>query len=299
VIQHDQFKSGEYNTTFIDETPELFVFPKRKDRGTKMLTYIGHTTINGFEGMEKKKKPIFIKPTEPKISKLEELPAGTKQILDEQGPEGLAAWLKEQNEVMLTDTTFRDAHQSLLATRIRTKDLLKIAEPTSHLLPELFSVEMWGGATFDVAYRFLHEDPWERLIQLREKMPNVLLQMLLRGSNAVGYKNYPDNVNKEFIHKSAEAGIDLFRIFDSLNWLDGMTLAIEEVRKNEKIAEAAICYTGNILDRGQTKYDVGYYKNLAIELEQAGAHILGIKDMAGLLKPEAAYQLVSTLKETV
>ena len=297
VVLHEKFTTGKYDTTFIDQTPELFIFPKRKNRGTKLLTYIGDTTVNGFNGNKKKRKPILPSPKIPTYD-LKDL-KGTKQILDAHGPEGVARWVKEQQNVLLTDTTFRDAHQSLLATRIRTKDLLKIAEPTSHLLPELFSVEMWGGATFDVAYRFLHEDPWERLIQLRKKMPNVLLQMLLRGSNAVGYKNYPDNVNKEFIHKSAEAGIDLFRIFDSLNCLDGMTLAIEEVRKNEKIAEASICYTGNILDRGQTKYDVGYYKNLAIELEQAGAHILGIKDMAGLLKPEAAYQLVSTLKETV
>src|SRR5690625_3732934 len=299
VIQHDQFKSGEYNTTFIDETPELFVFPKRKDRGTKMLTYIGHTTINGFEGMEKKKKPSFTKPIEPKISKLEDLPAGTKQILDERGPEGLAAWLKEQNEVMLTDTTFRDAHQSLLATRVRTKDLLKIAEPTAHLLPNLFSVEMWGGATFDVAYRFLKEDPWERLLKLREKMPNVLLQMLLRASNAVGYKNYPDNLINQFVEKSAEAGIDVFRIFDSLNWIEGMKPAIQAVRESNKIAEASMCYTGDILDTGKRKYDLDYYVNLAKELEQSGAHILGIKDMAGLLKPEAAYQLISSLKETL
>lgn len=299
VIQHDQFKSGEYNTTFIDDTPELFVFPKRKDRGTKMLTYIGHTTINGFEGMEKKKKPTYTKPVVPKISLLEDLPAGTKQILDERGPEGLAAWLKEQNEVMLTDTTFRDAHQSLLATRVRTKDLLKIAEPTSHLLPNLFSVEMWGGATFDVAYRFLKEDPWERLLKLREKMPNVLLQMLLRASNAVGYKNYPDNLINQFVEKSAEAGIDVFRIFDSLNWVEGMKPAIEAVRNSNKIAEAAMCYTGDILDTGKKKYDLDYYINLAKELEQCGAHILGIKDMAGILKPEAAYQLISSLKETL
>lgn len=297
VVLHDNFTSGKYDTTFIDQTPELFIFPKRKNRGTKLLTYIGDTTVNGFNGNQKKRKPILPSPNIPTYE-MKDL-KGTKQILDEHGPEGVSRWIKAQQKVLLTDTTFRDAHQSLLATRIRTKDLLKIAEPTSQLLPELFSVEMWGGATFDVAYRFLYEDPWERLIQLREKMPNILLQMLLRGSNAVGYKNYPDNVNEEFIRKSAEAGIDIFRIFDSLNWLEGMTLAIEEVRKNEKIAEASICYTGNMLDRGQTKYDISYYKNLAIELKQAGAHILGIKDMAGLLKPEAAYQLISTLKESV
>lgn len=296
VVLHDKFTSGSYDTTFIDETPELFIFPKRRNRGTKLLTYIGETTINGFNG-NKKSKPILSSPTIPIYEK--KSLKGTKQILDAHGPSGVSEWVKEQQEVLLTDTTFRDAHQSLLATRVRTKDLLKIAEPTSQLLPDLFSVEMWGGATFDVAYRFLHEDPWERLIQMREKMPNILLQMLLRGSNAVGYKNYPDNVNIEFIKKSADAGVDLFRIFDSLNWLEGMTLAIDEVRANNKIAEASICYTGNLLDRGQNKYDLSYYKNLAIELEKAGAHILGIKDMAGLLKPEAAYQLISTLKDTV
>ncbi|WP_010530414.1 pyruvate carboxylase [Lentibacillus jeotgali] len=299
VISHQQFLSGEYSTTFIDQTPELFVFPKRKDRGTKMLTYIGNTTVNGFEGISKKEKPSLVTPPIPKINQQEEIPSGTKQILDEHGPEYLADWLKEQKRVMLTDTTFRDAHQSLLATRIRSKDLVHIAEPTARLLPQLFSVEMWGGATFDVAYRFLKEDPWQRLLKLREKMPNVLLQMLLRASNAVGYKNYPDNLIKEFVEKSSTAGIDVFRIFDSLNWVEGMKPAIEFVRENDKIAEAAMCYTGDILDVGRTKYDLDYYKNLAKDLEQSGAHILGIKDMAGLLKPESAYQLISTLKETV
>ncbi|MFC4556981.1 pyruvate carboxylase [Virgibacillus kekensis] len=298
VILHDRFLSGEYSTTFIDETPELFVFPKRKDRGTKMLTYIGHTTINGFEGMAKKKKPTLSTPIIPKIDKLQETEKGTKQILDEHGPAYLADWMKNQKDVLLTDTTFRDAHQSLLATRVRTKDLLQIAEPTSKLLPQLFSVEMWGGATFDVAYRFLKEDPWERLLKLREKMPNVLFQMLLRASNAVGYKNYPDNLIREFVEKSATAGIDVFRIFDSLNWVEGMRPAIQAVRESNKIAEASMCYTGDILDVGRTKYDLDYYKNLAKQLEQEGAHILGIKDMAGLLKPEAAYQLISTLKES-
>ncbi|SFB18395.1 pyruvate carboxylase [Lentibacillus halodurans] len=299
VISHEQFLSGEYSTTFIDQSPELFVFPKRKDRGTKMLTYIGHTTVNGFEGIPKKEKPSLVPPPIPKVNQQEKIPAGTKQILDEHGPEYLANWLKEQHNVLYTDTTFRDAHQSLLATRIRTKDLVQIAEPTARLLPQLFSVEMWGGATFDVAYRFLKEDPWQRLLKLREKMPNVLLQMLLRASNAVGYKNYPDNLIKEFVEKSATAGIDLFRIFDSLNWVEGMKPAIQFVRENDKIAEASMCYTGDILDVGRSKYDLDYYKNLAKELELSGAHILGIKDMAGLLKPEAAYQLISTLKETV
>ncbi|WP_158735500.1 pyruvate carboxylase [Alteribacillus sp. YIM 98480] len=299
VVQHEQFLTGEYNTSFIDSTPELFVFPKRKDRGTKMLTFIGETIINGYPGLEQEKKPIFEKPEIPKIKHSEPFPNGTKQILDEKGPEGLAEWVKNQKEVLLTDTTFRDAHQSLLATRFRTHDLKKIAEPTSRLLPNLFSSEMWGGATFDVSMRFLHEDPWERLIELREKMPNMLFQMLLRASNAVGYKNYPDNVIKEFVEKSAAAGIDVFRIFDSLNWVEGMKLAINEVREQDKIAEASMCYTGDILDPKRDKYDLNYYKNLAKQLQDSGAHILGIKDMAGLLKPEAAYQLISELKETI
>ncbi|AGE21555.1 pyruvate carboxylase [Geobacillus zalihae] len=299
VVQHPKFLSGEYDTSFIDTTPELFVFPRRKDRGTKMLTYIGTVTVNGFPGIGKKKKPVFDKPRVPKVSQTEPIPAGTKQMLDERGPEGLVRWIQEQPRVLLTDTTFRDAHQSLLATRVRTIDLLRIAEPTARLLPNLFSLEMWGGATFDVAYRFLKEDPWDRLLKLRERIPNVLFQMLLRSANAVGYKNYPDNVIREFVDKSAQAGIDVFRIFDSLNWVKGMTVAIDAVRQSGKIAEAAICYTGDILDPNRPKYNLDYYKALAKELEQAGAHILGIKDMAGLLKPQAAYVLISALKETV
>ena len=296
VMLHEDFKSGAYNTSFIDQSPELFKFPKRQDRGTKLLTYISDMTINGVEGVAKKKKPVFAPIIKPETNILEEVPAGTKQILDEHGPEYLAKWLKDQPKTLLTDTTFRDAHQSLLATRVRTKDMLEIADETSRLLPDLFSMEMWGGATFDVSYRFLREDPWERLIELRKKMPNVLFQMLLRASNAVGYKNYPDNVIEKFVKESSEAGIDVFRIFDSLNWLEGITPAIEAVRKNNKVAEASMCYTGNILDKGNKKYDLDYYINLGKELENAGAHILGIKDMAGLLKPEAAYQLISELK---
>jgi pyruvate carboxylase len=299
VVQHPKFLSGEYNTSFIDRSPELFVFPKRKDRGTKMLTFIGETIVNGYPGLEKVKKPVFDRPPMPKLTYTDPIANGTKQILDERGAEGLANWVKEQKEVLLTDTTFRDAHQSLLATRIRTHDLKQIAEPTARMLPNLFSMEMWGGATFDVTMRFLHEDPWERLLTLRKKSPNVLFQMLLRASNAVGYTNYPDNVIEEFVDKSAEAGIDVFRIFDSLNWVEGMTLAIDSVRKSGKIAEAAMCYTGDILDPSRSKYDLNYYKNLAKELKQAGAHILGIKDMAGLLKPEAAYQLITELKQSI
>ncbi|MBT2605197.1 pyruvate carboxylase [Bacillus sp. ISL-53] len=299
VVKHPKFIKGEYDTSFIDKTPELFVFPQPKDRGTKMLSYIGNVTVNGFPGVAKKKKPLFKKTRLPKVHDYEPIPDGTKQILDEKGPEGVVNWIKEQKEVLLTDTTFRDAHQSLLATRVRTSDLMKIAEPTARLMQHLFSVEMWGGATFDVSYRFLKEDPWDRLLKLRQGMPNILFQMLLRASNAVGYKNYPDNVIEEFVEKSAQAGIDVFRIFDSLNWVKGMELAIDSVRKNGKIAEAAMCYTGDILDPSRRKYDLTYYQNLAKELEQSGAHILGIKDMAGLLKPQAAYDLISALKETV
>ncbi|PLS16548.1 pyruvate carboxylase [Bacillus sp. M6-12] len=299
VVKHEKFKTGQYDTSFIDTTPELFDFPLRKDRGTKMLSYIGNVTVNGFPGIEKKKKPVIEKPIIPALGKEFTVQSGTKQILDQQGADGLVKWVKDQKEVLLTDTTFRDAHQSLLATRIRTTDIMHIADPAAKLLPNLFSFEMWGGATFDVAYRFLKEDPWERLLGLREKIPNVMFQMLLRASNAVGYKNYPDNVIREFVEKSAEAGIDVFRIFDSLNWVKGMEVAIDSVRNSGKIAEAAICYTGDINDPSRAKYDIKYYKNLAKDLENQGAHILGIKDMAGLLKPEAAYRLISELKETV
>jgi pyruvate carboxylase len=299
VVKHENFITGEYDTSFIDTTPELFIFPKRKDRGTKMLSYIGNVTVNGFPGVEKKKKPVFSKPRTPVIDLTEPVKPGTKQILDEHGADGLVNWVKDQKSVLLTDTTFRDAHQSLLATRVRTNDLKHIAEPTSNLLPDMFSFEMWGGATFDVAYRFLKEDPWNRLLTLRERIPNVLFQMLLRASNAVGYKNYPDNVIKEFVEKSAFAGIDVFRIFDSLNWVKGMEVAIDAVRQSGKIAEAAICYTGDIDDPTRTKYDIDYYKHLAKELEASGAHILAIKDMAGLLKPQSAYRLISELKDSV
>lgn len=296
VVAHQNFLSGEFNTSFIDTTPELFNIEKRKDRGTKLLNYIGNVTLNGFPGIEKRKKPILDHPVKPKI--ITDLkPFGTKQILDEQGADGLVNWIKAQRDVLLTDTTFRDAHQSLLATRVRSQDLYQIADETSHLLHNFFSLEMWGGATFDVSYRFLSEDPWARLEKLRKQIPNVLFQMLFRGSNAVGYSNYPNNVIREFIKESAQSGIDVFRIFDSLNWVKAMEVAIDETRAQGKIAEAAICYTGDILDPSRTKYTVDYYKDMARELEKTGAHILAIKDMAGLLKPEAAYRLISELKD--
>jgi len=298
VVTHEKFITGEFDTSFIDTTPELFIFPERKDRGTKLLSYIGNVTLNGFPGVEKKAKPIFVKPSIPKVDKLIVPPAGTKQILDAQGADGLVKWILEQEDVLLTDTTFRDAHQSLLATRVRSQDMFEIADATARMMDDFFSLEMWGGATFDVAYRFLKEDPWERLAKLREQVPNVLFQMLLRGANAVGYTNYPDNLIREFIAESAASGIDVFRIFDSLNWIKGMEVAIDAARQSGKIAEAAICYTGDIFDETRAKYSVQYYKEMAKELEAAGAHILAIKDMAGLLKPEAAYRLISELKET-
>lgn len=298
VVTHEKFLSGAFDTSFIDTTPELFHFPVRQDRGTKLLSYIGNVTLNGFPGVEKQSKPIFVQPNIPKIDRLIVPPTGTKQILDTQGADGLVQWILAQDDVLLTDTTFRDAHQSLLATRVRSHDMYQIADATARMMHQLFSLEMWGGATFDVAYRFLKEDPWERLAKLREQVPNVLFQMLLRGANAVGYTNYPDNLIREFIAESAASGIDVFRIFDSLNWIKGMEVAIDAARQSGKIAEAAICYTGDILDDTRAKYSVQYYKDMAKELEASGAHILAIKDMAGLLKPEAAYRLISELKET-
>ncbi|MCO7126272.1 pyruvate carboxylase [Sporolactobacillus shoreicorticis] len=299
VVQHPEFLEGNVSTTFIDTTPELFVFNKILDRGTKMLSYIGNITINGYPGIQKNKKPVFDVPPIPDVKLSEPFSGGTKQILEQKGAQGVADWVKAQKQVLLTDTTFRDAHQSLLATRMRTKDIIRVAAQTAHLLPNLFSEEAWGGATFDTSYRFLREDPWERLSKVRAKMPNVLLQMLLRGSNAVGYKNYPDNLIKAFVKEAAKHGVDVFRVFDSLNWLDGMRVALDAVIESGKIAEGTICYTGDILDMSRTKYNLDYYKKMARDLEAAGAHILGIKDMAGLLKPEAAYRLISELKDTI
>ncbi|RYL92848.1 pyruvate carboxylase [Sporolactobacillus sp. THM19-2] len=299
VVQHPDFLSGNVSTTFIDTTPELFVFEKSLDRGTKMLSYIGNVTINGYPGIPKNKKPVFDVPPVPDVKLSDPYPRGTKQILDEKGAKGVADWVKNQHRVLLTDTTFRDAHQSLLATRMRSKDITRITAQTAHLLPNLFSEEAWGGATFDTSYRFLREDPWARLRIIRKKMPNILLQMLLRGSNAVGYKNYPDNLIRAFVKEAAAQGVDVFRVFDSLNWLDGMRVSLDAVIESGKIAEGTMCYTGDILDGKRTKYNLDYYKKLAKDLEAAGAHMIGIKDMAGLLKPEAAYRLISELKDTV
>jgi pyruvate carboxylase len=299
VVSHPAFRSGEAKTTFIDNTPELFNFPRIRDRGNKTMKYIGEITINGFPGIEKQKKPFYNEPRMPQHIQTTPDFVSAKNILDTKGAEGVVEWIGQQNNVLLTDTTFRDAHQSLLATRVRTHDFKKIAAMTEAGLPQLFSSEMWGGATFDVAYRFLTEDPWERLRMFRKKMPNTLLQMLFRGSNAVGYSNYPDNVLEEFIKESAAQGIDVFRIFDSLNWVPQMEKSIQAVRDTGKIAEATICYTGDINDPTRQKYSVQYYKDMAKELQNLGAHIIAIKDMAGLLKPQAAYRLISELKDTI
>ncbi len=299
VIDHPTFKTGQAITTFIDETPELFEFPRVRDRGNKTMKYIGEVTVNGFPGVETSKKKYHKEARIPHTFVERPNSLNAKNILDTSGSDAVVEWIKTKEEVLLTDTTFRDAHQSLLATRVRTNDLKRIAKESEKGIPELFSSEMWGGATFDVAYRFLNEDPWVRLRKLRKLMPNTLFQMLFRGSNAVGYQNYPDNVLKEFIEIAAIEGIDVFRIFDSLNWLPQMEKSIQYVRDTGKIAEAAICYTGDVLDPNRTKYNLAYYKGMAKDLEKMGAHIIGIKDMAGLLKPEAAYQLISELKETV
>ena len=298
LLQHPCFKNGTYTTNFLDETPELFHFPESRDRGTKLLHYIADITVNGYANVGVVPKPEFAPLNMPKPF-TGALPDGTKQILDARGPEGLAKWVQEQKEVLFTDTTFRDAHQSLFATRLRTADMLRVIRDTAGKLPELFSFECWGGATFDVAYRFLDESPWKRLQEFKEAAPNVLFQMLLRGANAVGYTSYPDNVVKEFIRLSAKNGVDVFRIFDSLNSLDNMRLSIEAVRECNKVAEPALCYTGDILDPERDKYNLKYFVDMAKELERAGANIICIKDMAGLLKPQAAYELISAMKDAV
>ncbi len=294
VLNHKEFREGRANTGFIENNPELFKISTKADKELKILNYIGEIVVNETQG----KRPDFDVPIIPKFETLDEL-RGTKQILDEQGVDGLVKWVKDSEKLLLTDTTMRDAHQSLMATRMRTIDMVKIAEATSVLAKDLFSLEMWGGATFDVAYRYLKEDPWERLELLRAKIPNILFQMLIRGANTVGYKNYPDNVVRKFIKQSADSGIDVFRIFDCLNWLKGMEVAIDEVKNQEKVAEVCICYTGDILDETRDKYSLDYYVKTAKELENMGADILAIKDMAALLKPHAAHKLVTALKNEI
>ncbi len=300
VVTHPEFLAGRTTTRFLDESPELFRFPVRQDRATRLLSYAAEITVNGFPGvtrLEGEAKPP--EPVPPRFDQLADPPPGSRQRLQAMGPEAFVRWVRQQQPVLLTDTTFRDAHQSLLATRVRTRDMLGIADAYARLCPGMFSIEMWGGATFDTAMRFLKEDPWERLVQLREKIPNILFQMLLRGSNAVGYTSYPDNVVQAFVKEAAAAGIDLFRVFDSLNWVPNMALALESVREAGALCEAAICYTGDILDPGRPKYNLAYYVELAKELERRGAHLIAIKDMAGLCKPAAAERLIKALREEV
>jgi pyruvate carboxylase len=299
VVNHPKFQSGDTTTAFIDNTPELFHFAPRRDRATRLLTYLGEVIVNGNPEVANKPRPKVVRAAPLPPHDTAPPPDGTRQLLDQLGADGFADWTRDQKQLLITDTTFRDAHQSLLATRVRTYDMLAIANFVSHRLHNLYSLEMWGGATFDVALRFLHEDPWQRLAKLRQAIPNICFQMLLRASNAVGYTAYPDNVVEEFILESARSGIDIFRVFDSLNWLPNMRIPIEAVRKSGRVCEAAICYTGDILDPRREKYPLSYYIRLASELKQMGAHVLGIKDMAGLAKPYAAWKLVKSLKEEV
>ncbi len=295
VLNHETFRKGNCSTNFIEENPDLLSTGKG-DRELKILTYLGDLYVNQTKG----EKPQFDIPVVPNIDEREVAKLkGTKQLLDELGPEKLSKWIKNEKRLLLTDTTMRDAQQSLMATRVRTVDMEKIAPATAYYGKDLFSLEMWGGATFDTSYRFLKESPWERLSIIREKVPNLLLQMLIRGANAVGYKNYPDNVIREFVRESARSGIDVFRIFDSLNWVEGMEVALDEVIKCGMVAEPCICYTGDILDKTKEKYNLNYYIKMAKELEKRGANILGIKDMTGLLKPMAAKKLIEELKNNI
>jgi pyruvate carboxylase len=300
LIMHPRFASGDYTTKFIDQTPELFRIPRKRDRATRLLNFMGDVIVNGnpeVSGREQRPKvPVF-----PRLPRgpLPPPPPGTKQKLDELGAERFADWMLREERVLLTDTSMRDAHQSLLATRFRTRDMALIAPYYASLLPQLFSVECWGGATFDVSMRFLKEDPWERLASFREAMPNLLLQMLLRSANAVGYTNYPDNVVRHFVEQASAGGIDVFRVFDCLNWVENMKVTIEAVRATGRLCEAAICYTGNLTNPRETKYDLRYYLDIAKQLKTLGAHVIGIKDMAGLCQPRAAAVLIKALKEEV
>ncbi len=301
VINHPTFKDGDCTVNFIGANPELFKLPRIFDQGTKTLKYLADVTVNGnpqVKTIDKEKK--FLSPVVPEFDSYADFPKGTKDKLSELGRDGFVKWVKEEKSALFTDTTFRDAHQSLLATRVRTRDILKVSESYAKNVPEIFSAEVWGGATFDVAMRFLHEDPWKRLQQLRGSMPNVLLQMLLRGSNGVGYTAYPDNLVVKFVEKASENGIDIFRIFDSLNWLDNMKVSIDAVINNtDSLAEVCIGYTGDVSDPTKTKYDLAYYVDMAKRIEDTGAHILALKDMAGLLKPRAVEMLIPALKEAV
>ncbi len=300
VIANETFRHGQAATQLIDTTPELFKFRPRRDRATKLLAFLGDVIVNGNPHAKgfRPDKPFPAAPV-PSWDEKSVPPAGTRQKLLELGPEKFAEWILKQKPLLFTDTTFRDAHQSLMATRMRTYDMLAVADAVARRMPQLFSLEMWGGATFDTAMRFLREDPWERLRQLRERIPNICFQMLFRGSNAVGYSNYPDNVVRGFVKHAAAAGMDIFRIFDSLNYTPNLKAAMEAVRGTHGICEAAICYTGDISDPKRTKYSLKYYVKLAKELETMGAHMIAIKDMAGLCRPYAAKALVKALKEEI
>ncbi len=296
VLNHPDFAAGVCDTGFIGKNPGLLDIQEAEDQELKVMTFLGNKFVNENHGHKPHfNVPVFPRFSEEEIRKLR----GTRQMLEEMGPEKFAGWVKDEQRLLITDTTMRDAQQSLMATRVRTVDMEKIAPAVAVYGKDLFSLEMWGGATFDTAYRFLGESPWERLDVLREKIPNILFQMLIRGANGVGYKNYPDNVIREFVRQAARSGIDVFRIFDSLNWVPGMEVALDETLNQGRLAEACICYTGDILDESRTKYNLKYYVRMAKELEKKGAHILGIKDMSGLLKPMAADKLIRTLKEEI
>ncbi|MCC0077178.1 MAG: pyruvate carboxylase [Rhodobacter sp.] len=300
LLKHPTFLADQATTKFIDTTPELFNFKKRRDRATKLLVYLADITVNGHPETAGRPRPAA-EPRAPEAPKVraEHAPYGTKTLLTEQGAKGVADWMKDQTRLLITDTTMRDAHQSLLATRMRSIDMIRVAPAYAANLSGLFSVECWGGATFDVAYRFLQECPWQRLRDLRKAMPNLLTQMLLRASNGVGYTNYPDNVVQAFVARAAETGVDVFRVFDSLNWVENMRVAMDAVIESGRICEGTICYTGDLLDPAQQKYTVDYYVKMAKALEAAGAHVLGVKDMAGVLKAPAAKVLFSALKDAV
>jgi pyruvate carboxylase len=299
VVNHPKFRAGEITTSFLDDSPELFRFPSRGDRATKLLSYLGDVILNGNPEVKGKKVPEALEAAVLPSTLGIEPPPGSRQLLQKLGPEKFAAWARKEKRLLITDTTFRDAHQSLMATRVRTFDILATATAVAQRLPNLFSLEMWGGATFDTALRFLHEDPWQRLRELRERVPNICFQMLLRGANAVGYASYPDNVIEEFVRESHAQGIDIFRIFDSLNSIDNMRVSIDAVLETGAVCEPAICYTGDMLDASRPKYSLRYYVSMAKHLERLGAHFLAIKDMAGLCKPYAAYALVKALRDEI
>ena len=299
LLKHPTFLNNEYTTRFIDETPELFQFKKRRDRATKVLTYIADITVNGHpETKGHARPPAYVRDPKPPFTRAEPR-MGTRNLLEQKGPQALADWMGQQRQLLITDTTMRDGHQSLLATRMRSHDMIKVAPAYAANLPQLFSMECWGGATFDVAYRFLQECPWQRLRDLRARLPNVMTQMLLRASNGVGYTNYPDNVVQKFVATAANTGVDVFRVFDSLNWVENMRVAMDAVIEANKICEGTICYTGDIFDPDRAKYDLKYYVAMGQDLKAAGAHVLGLKDMAGLLKPAQARVLIKALKSEV